>query len=145
MEAKKTGGRHASRELALRALFQMDLAGISLEEAFAAVSDPDLYLEETITFGRELLEGTVAHRERIDAIIERHAIGWTLERMAGIDRNVLRLAVYELLYRADIPASVTVDEAVELAKDYSTAESGRYVNGVLGDVVRHLEQEQAAE
>lgn len=139
----RIGGRRAGRELALRALFQVDVAAASPEEAFAAVSDADRYVAETIEFARALVMGASAHTEAIDRVIERHARGWSLERMANVDRNILRLSLYELLYRPDIPPSVAVDEAVELAKKYSTAESGRFVNGVLGNVVRNLEQERA--
>ncbi len=137
------GSRRASRELALRALFQIDVAQVSPEGAFEAVADAEKYSEDTLKFAHELVQGVPSQLTRIDAIIERHARGWSLERMANIDRNILRLAIYELLFRAEIPPSVTVDEAVELAKKYSTAESGRFVNGVLGNVVKNLEAEQA--
>jgi N utilization substance protein B len=98
---------------------------------------------QTLAFARDLVEGVVKQGARIDAAIEKHAREWTLERMANIDRNVLRLAICELLFMPDIPPSVTVDEAVELAKKYSTAESGRFVNGILGNLVRHLDEELA--
>lgn len=140
---RRIGGRRAGREMALRALFQVDMGGVSAEEAFATVSDAERYVEETIEFARDLVTGASGHAEAIDGVIERHARGWSLDRMANVDRNILRLSLYELLYRPDIPPSVAVDEAVELAKKYSTAESGRFVNGVLGSVVRNLEEERA--
>jgi len=129
--------------MALRALFQIDFGSVSAEEAFATVSDAERYVEDTIEFARALVTGASAHAEAIDRVIERHARDWSLDRMANVDRNILRLSLYELLYRPDIPPSVAVDEAVELAKKYSTAESGRFVNGVLGNVVRNLEEERA--
>ncbi|MFB3882687.1 MAG: transcription antitermination factor NusB [Armatimonadota bacterium] len=141
--ARLISGRHAGRELALRALFQVDVGGASPEEAFEAVRDPERYAEETSGFARELLSGASAHADHLNSVIERNAKGWSLDRMANVDRNILRLALYELLYRPDTPPSVVVDEAVELAKRYSTAESGRFVNGVLGNVVRNLEQERS--
>lgn len=98
---------------------------------------------QTLAFARDLVEGVVRQRERIDAVIEKYARDWTLERMANVDRNVLRLAICELLFMPDIPPSVTVDEAVELAKKYSTAESGRFVNGILGNLIRNLDEELA--
>ena len=98
---------------------------------------------QTLAFARDLVEGVVQQGTRIDAVIAKYALDWTLERMANIDRNVLRLAICELLFMPDIPPSVTVDEAVELAKKYSTAESGRFVNGILGNLVRHLDDELA--
>jgi N utilization substance protein B len=137
------GKRRASREVALRALFQVDVGGLAPEEALASTIAEGNYREDTLRFARDLVLGATAHRERIDATIESHARGWTLARMANVDRNVLRLAVYEILYLPDIPYSVTVDEAVELAKKYSTAESGRFVNGVLGNLVRTIEAEEA--
>ncbi len=139
----RIGGRRAGREMALRSLFQVDVGGASPEDAFNAVSDAERYEEGTVQFGRELLIGANAHAEHIDGVIERNARSWALDRMANVDRNILRVALYELLYRPDVPPSVVVDEAVELAKKYSTAESGRFVNGVLGNVVRNLEQERA--
>jgi N utilization substance protein B len=139
----KIGGRRASRELALRALFQVDVGSATPEDALEAVCDAERYQQDTIEFGRDLLTGANGHAEHIDRVIERNARGWSLDRMASVDRNILRLALYELLYRPDIPPSVVVDEAVELAKKYSTAESGRFVNGVLGNVVKNIEQERA--
>jgi N utilization substance protein B len=140
---RRIGGRRAGREMALRALFQIDFGSVSAEEAFATVSDAERYVEDTIEFARALVTGASAHAAAIDRVIERHARDWSLDRMANVDRNILRLSLYELLYRPDIPPSVAVDEAVELAKKYSTAESGRFVNGVLGNVVRNLEEERA--
>ena len=136
------GRRRASREVALRALYQIDVGKMAPEEALDSSAAESHYREETLRFARELVLGCVQHRGPIDETIERHARGWTLSRMAHIDRNVLRLAVFEILYRPDVPHSVAVDEAVELAKKYSTAESGRFVNGVLGSLVRTVEGEQ---
>jgi transcription antitermination protein NusB len=83
-----------------------------------------------------LVEGVAAHQERIDELIAGHARGWTLDRMPVIDRSVLRLAVFELLERPDVPIAVIIDEAVELAKRFSTDDSGRFVNGVLSAIAR---------
>jgi N utilization substance protein B len=139
----RISSRRSSRELALRALYQIDLGEASPAEAVASVSDPERYSDDALSFARDLVLGASAEVERIDGVIENHSRGWSLSRMASVDRNILRLAIYELLFLPDIPASVTVDEAVELAKKYSTAESGRFVNGVLGNVVKNLEQEQS--
>jgi N utilization substance protein B len=137
------GKRRASREVALRALYEVDVGKMAPEEALDFSAAEGHYREETLRFARELVLGCMQHRETIDETIEHHARGWTLSRMAHIDRNVLRLAVFEILYHPDVPHSVAVDEAVELAKKYSTAESGRFVNGVLGNLVRTVEGEQA--
>ena len=136
------GKRRSSRQLALRTLFQVDVGRISADEAMSVSLSAGGGSADTQVFARELVEQVTRNRDRIDAIIAKYARGWTLERMANVDRNVLRLAICELLYFSDIPASVSVDEAVELAKKYSTAESGRFVNGILGNLVRHLDEEK---
>lgn len=132
-----------SRELALRALFQTDVGRSAVEEVVSSCQAQDHHAPETLEFARELIVGTVEHRERIDRVIEKYARDWTLERMANVDRNILRLASFELLYLPEVPPGASVDEAVELAKRYSTAESGRFVNGILGNLVRNLEKEIA--
>jgi len=134
--------RRASREVALRALFQVDVGGMTPQAALEFTASEGDYGGDVLQFAQELAEGTADRERAIDQVIARYARGWTLARMANVDRNILRLAVYELLYLPDIPPSVSVDEAVELAKKYSTAESGRFVNGVLGNLVRNLEAER---
>ena len=121
----------------------MDVGHFDPAAALELLLDPERHAADTIDFARELVLGAATHRGHIDEVIESYARGWTLERMANVDRNILRLAMFELLYLPDIPPSVTVNEAVELAKKYSTAESGRFVNGILGNVVRNLEGELA--
>jgi N utilization substance protein B len=86
----------------------------------------------------DLVSGVGKHQVRIDELISAHAIDWTLERMAAVDRNILRLAIYELLERADIPAAAVLSEAVELASRYSTDESARFVNGLLASVAKDV-------
>lgn len=141
--ATRRGSRHTSRELALRALFQADVGRTSVEETIESVFSQAHYAPQTLAFGQELARGALCHLPEIDKAIERYARDWTLERMANVDRNILRLAVFELLYVPDTPPSVAVDEAVELAKRYSTEESGRFVNGILGNLIRNLGQESA--
>ena len=142
------GRRRASRELALKLLFQVDVGKVPVADALAyweaTAAEYAHYDPETTIFARELFEGTLAHLEEIDGIIGHYAREWSLDRMANVDRNLLRLAIYEILYRPDVPASVSVDEAVELAKKYSTAESGKFVNGILGSFLRELEAKPAA-
>lgn len=136
------GKRRSSRQLALRTLFQVDVGRIAADEAMALYLSAGDGAADTQVFARELVGKVVENQPRIDALIGKYARGWTLERMANVDRNILRLAICELLYFSDIPPSVSVDEAVELAKKYSTGESGRFVNGILGSLVRHLDEEQ---
>ncbi|MBX6394930.1 MAG: transcription antitermination factor NusB [Alicyclobacillaceae bacterium] len=137
--------RRAAREKALQALFAVDVGGAAAEEALAQAWNMDE--EETPDrskpdpeFARRLLLGTVARRARIDEVLRTYSTGWDLDRMASVDRNLLRLAVYELLYLPDTPVSVVMNEAIELAKKYSTEESGRFVNGVLARILPHLDQ-----
>ena len=87
-------------------------------------------------FTRELVQGVVEHREELDELIRRYADRWVLERMPIVDRNLLRMGIFELLHRPDIPNAATINEAVELAKLLSTEDSGRFVNGLLGRVAR---------
>ncbi len=86
----------------------------------------------------ELVEGVEDHREEVDALIADHARNWSLERMPAIDRNVLRIALFELMGRPDVPTAVVIDEAVELAKRFSTDDSGRFVNGMLSAIAPKL-------
>jgi N utilization substance protein B len=126
--------RSKARKRALDVLFAADLRGESaieaLDEAIADGAGPTNDYTET------LVRGVVAEQERIDALLSEHATGWTLDRMPGVDRNVLRLGVYEMLYVNDVPDAVAVSEAVALARDLSTDESPSFVNGVLGAVLR---------
>src|SRR4051812_22787160 len=87
-------------------------------------------------FTRELVEGVDHERDTLDALIERHAVGWTLDRIAPLERNILRVALYEMLDRADVPAEVAIDEAVAAAKELCSAEAPGFVNGILGAVQR---------
>lgn len=115
-----------------------------LYEADVRAADPLGTLRDRIAladppvndFTVELVEGANEHRRRIDEILAAYADGWTIDRMPGVDRAVLRLGVYELLFRDDVPDAVVIDEAVELAKSLSTDESPRFVNGVLARVLR---------
>lgn len=126
--------RSKARKRALDVLFAADLRGESPVEALeAAIADGE---GPTNDYTETLVRGVVAEQQRIDALLTEHAQGWTLDRMPGVDRNVLRLGVYELLYVDDVPDAVAVSEAVALARDLSTDESPSFVNGVLGAVLR---------
>ena len=94
-------------------------------------------LEQRVTaFTRELVEGVDEHRAELDELIERYAQGWSLDRIAPLERNILRVALYELLHRPDVPAEVAIDEAVETAKELCSADAPGFVNGILGAVER---------
>ena len=124
--------RSKARKRAVDILYEADLRGLDLGGTLAdrlALADPPVN-----RYTVELVEGVSANQSRIDEILGRYAEGWALDRMPDVDRAVLRLAVYELLYRTDVPDAVVIDEAVELVKSLSTDESPRFVNGILGRI-----------
>jgi N utilization substance protein B len=121
--------RTDARERALILLYEAESKGIPPADVLAAQISP---ADELTTM---LVEGVAAHQARLDEAIAAHSKGWTLQRMPTIDRNVLRIAGFELLARPDVPVAVVLDEAVELAKRFSTDDSGRFVNGVLSALV----------
>ena len=133
---QKMGKRRSGRELAFRLLFQADVGGLSLDEVFSTARESSEATDEVWAFATELARGAWEARHELDPLISRYASGWTLERMANADRNLLRLALYEILHREEIPQSVSINEAVELAKRYSTADSAKFINGILGSFAR---------
>ncbi|MBE3573929.1 MAG: transcription antitermination factor NusB [Firmicutes bacterium] len=132
--------RRLARELALKVLFQMDVGRVTADTAWRVLLEDEEqpYPEGAIPFARELVEGVRTHLSRLDHLLQQHSVGWSLARMPNVDRNILRMAVYELCYRPDIPANVSINEAIELAKRYSEPESGRFINGVLGALSREI-------
>ncbi len=125
----RTDERTDARERALILLYEAESKGVASADVLAAQISP---ADELTT---QLVEGVASNQAEIDAAISAHAKGWTLQRMPTIDRNVLRIAAFELLGRPDVPVAVVLDEAVELAKRFSTDDSGRFVNGVLSALV----------
>ena len=127
--------RSKARKRALDVLFESELRGLgtggSLADRLAAADPP------VAEFTVDLVEGVSEHIATIDELIGRHAVGWTLDRMPAVDRNILRIGVYELLYDEQVPDPVAVSEAVALARDLSTDESPAFVNGVLGNILRN--------
>jgi len=115
--------RSDQRRAAVVALYQEDLTGRE-----SALPEPD--------FARELVAGVRREREELDSLIERHAVGWTLDRIAPLERNILRVGLYELLHRPDVPTEVAIDEAVEAAKELCGLDAPGFVNGILGAVAR---------
>lgn len=123
--------RTRARELALQALYQLDIQGdefTSFVADFLKAEEPD---EETVEFALGLVRGVVTERDEVDARISAVAQNWDISRMAVIDRNVLRMATFELLFRDEIPPKVSINEAIELGKRYSTKNSGAFINGIL--------------
>lgn len=135
------GSRRDGRILALSVLFQIDVGGLEPEAAFRYALAEAKGDGEVKEFGALLARRCLEHQAEIDPIVEELAEGWSLDRMAGVDRNVLRMAVCEMRYFEDIPISVSINEAVDLAKEYSTEESGKFINGILGSLGRQLHEE----
>ena len=124
--------------MALKILFQADVGRNPWQEVLPRTLAETNLSEKSRGFLGDLVKGTVSHLREIDEILTKYAVDWRLDRMANTDRNVLRLAVHELLFMPDIPVSVTASEAVALAKRYGDEESGRFVNGILGNIVRQM-------
>jgi transcription antitermination protein NusB len=128
----REGPRHEARELALALLYEAEMKHLSLPETMAALP----VLPDPFTVA--LLTGVDEDGAGIDGLIAAAAVGWEIDRMPVVDRTILRLATWELTARPDVPVAVVIDEAVELAKHYSTEESGGFVNGVLGTIARRV-------
>jgi len=129
--------RRLAREMVLKVLFQIDIGKVDVDLALETILEEEesCWVKE---FVRSLVRGTIDNLDKIDEMINRFAREWTVDRMAGVDRNVLRLAVYEVLFLDDIPSAVSINEAVELAKIYGTEESSKFINGILGNIVRNV-------
>lgn len=135
--------RHRARQQALQLLFQWDLRRLPLDEILRGYYNSLLISEDTVgkprpdPFAETLLRGVIDELGGIDERIGRNAVHWRIERMPGVDRNILRIAVYEMM-RTDTPPAVVIDEALELARKFSTEESVHFINGVLDAVRREL-------
>ena len=160
------GLRHDAREWALQFLFQSEFnqdasldkafqlfwqfqdewAAASPSEAAESARDPDAGAHaakgraKARRFAEELARGVIAHHKEIDPLIEKYAANWEIDRMGIVDRNVMRIAVYEMLHRDDIPPVVSINEAVDLAKAFSSVESGKFVNGILDRIRMGLDR-----
>ena len=129
------GRRRQAREIALQALYIVDTSGTARREAFSIVNRREtLEDEKTLEFARELFHGADERREDLDAHIQSTAENWALSRMAAVDRNILRLASFELLYRPETPVNVIIDEAIEIARKFSTEDSTKFINGILDKI-----------
>lgn len=143
--------RRLARESAIQFLYSTDFnKNENLEEMLKEFFAPgeesteDMPQEQLskndIRFAEEIIRGTIEKLQQIDQLIQSNTTGWTKERIAKVDLAILRLALYEILFREDIPGSVAINEAIELAKKYSTDESGGFVNGVLGKIIRETDR-----
>ena len=125
--------RSKARKRALDLIYASEMRNRSTDDALAELNDAGPVNEYTV----RLVEGVTANRARLDEVISTYAQGWTLDRMPAVDRNVLRLGVWEILYAADVPDTVAVTEAMALVRELSTDESPPFVNGILGAIQRH--------
>lgn len=128
------GGRRISREMALKVLFQIDLVSTNIEEVLKYTFEDGKLSDEVKEFTLILVKGVMSNLSEIDKVINNYTNNWSLERITNIDRNILRMAIYEILYLKNIPKSVSINEAIELAKKYGTKSSFSFVNGVLGKI-----------
>jgi N utilization substance protein B len=134
------GNRRQAREIAMQALFYMDMrndVSIEMLERFCDNFSPS---PKTQPFFFKLVNGVMEAKEELDDLIERFSRNWGIKRMSGVDRNVMRIAVFELIYCDDIPPKVSINEAVDVGKKFGTEESGAFINGILDSIRSDLEQ-----
>lgn len=130
------GSRRQARELSLKILYQLETSGYPLEAVLEDFWGNNIYPAAIRDFAEDLVKGVINHSRDIDEKLSALADNWELNRMAVIDKNILRLAAYEIKYRDDIPAAVSINEALEIAKKYSGLESSRFINGILDKVAK---------
>lgn len=132
-----TGIRRQARIAALQALYELDCTKHKIEETSARLRVGETLSQEALRFSEELVKGVLQHKSEIDALIKKFASAFPLEQMSIIDRNILRLAIFEISFSDKTPIKVAINEAVELAKDFGGDSSPRLVNGVLGSITDH--------
>ncbi len=140
--------RRLARELAVQCLYQMEMNEASAEEALDMVfqeangdNEADVTIQDEPAlrkYASELIQGSTQHHIAIDELLVGYLKDWKMDRLSRVDRQILRIAVYEMVYRDDVPPKVAINEAIELAKHFGVEESGRFVNGVLGQLIKEL-------
>ena len=128
------GERRKARALALRALYELDSVGHNIGEVLDRLLSAEKLSEENVQFARDLVEGVTLRRKEIDGKIQSFAPAWPIDQMALVERNILRLAIFEILLDNKVPVKAAINEAVELAKIFGSNSSSRFINGVLGSV-----------
>jgi transcription antitermination protein NusB len=136
------GTRRYARELAMQALFSMDMNSAFSSEMLAEYGRCFPPNKKVEPYFQRLAEGVVQYKDSIDEVIEKYSSNWKVRRMACVDRNILRLAVFELLYCDDIPAKVSINEAIDIAKKFGSAESGSFINGILDSIRAALDRHE---
>jgi N utilization substance protein B len=141
MEKKnKTNGRRATREWIVQFLFQMDFNPEPMDIALKDFWEEKEPIEREKTYAEEIIKGVVQHKDELDDRLSQYAKRWDSERMGAVDRTVMRVALFEMLYRDDVPPVVSINEAVHFAKDFSSFQSGRFVNGVLDRIRKEIDR-----
>jgi len=130
------GARRKARELALQMLYQHDVSGNQPDAIIATFEDLQKSKVNTREFATRVFMGTVANLEKIDDMIQAQADNWRLSRMAVVDRNIIRMSVYEFLHEDDTPKLVIIDEAIEIAKKFGTQKSSQFINGILDGILK---------
>jgi len=130
------GARRKARELALQMLFQRDISGNQPDQIIDTFEELQKSKAYTRDFATKIFRGTVEHVEAIDEMIQNQAENWRLTRMAAVDRNIIRMSIYEFLHETDTPKLVIIDEAIEIAKKYGTQKSSQFINGILDGVLK---------
>jgi N utilization substance protein B len=136
------GTRRKARVIALQALFEVDLAHHDADETVRRLLAESSLAEEGVVFAQELVEGVLTNEDKIDSIIQIHAPAWPVPQLAVIDRNILRLAVFEIMINNRVPTKAAINEAIELAKTFGGENSPKFINGVLGSVSAQLSGER---
>jgi len=132
------GIRRKARILALHALYQSELTATPVIEKFPLLCENFEVNKKSIPYAQQLLNGISQHWDEINQLIQENAANWRLSRMSVIDRNIMRIATYEMRFQEDVPAGVVIDEAIEVAKLYSTDEAAPFINGVLDSINKSL-------
>jgi N utilization substance protein B len=135
------GNRRQARELAMQALFFMDMRQNTTQGMLDFYCQSFTPSKRVLPFFLDLVKGVMRAGPQIDSIVERFSNNWKISRMSGVDRNVIRIAVYELLYCQDIPSKVTINEAIDIGKKFGTEESGAFINGILDSIRLALAKE----
>jgi N utilization substance protein B len=130
------GARRKARELALQMLFQLDMSSNQPDAIIATFEELQKSKANTREFATKIFRGTIEHMPAIDEMIQNQAENWRLSRMAAVDRNIIRMSVYEFLHEDDTPKLVIIDEAIEIAKKYGTQKSSQFINGILDGILK---------
>jgi N utilization substance protein B len=139
-DKKKVNGRRETREWIIQFLFQLDFNPEPIDSALVDFWDSKNPNEREKTYAEEIIKGVVQHKAELDERLSQYAKRWNSERMGAVDRTVMRVALFEMLYRDDVPPVVSINEAVHFAKDFSSFQSGRFVNGVLDRIRQDIDR-----